>query len=123
MEPIALQWGIQSDKYWMLTFGEMMMQVNANKIRREEELKQKAMFDYNLAQLVTYAFNKPEKMPKAQDVYSILKEDAAETPKVSINVPGESTEYNMEADRAILLQRTAIIQSKVGKNELEDGGE
>ena len=75
MEPLAIEWGIPSDKYWELTFNEIMMQVTANKKNYERQLKEKAMFDYNQAQLFGFAFNDPSKMPKFNDMYSFGKSE------------------------------------------------
>ena len=115
MEPIALQYGIRADEYWSMTFSEIMMQVQANKKSHENELKEKAMFDYNQAHLISYAFNKPEKMPNPDEVYSFLKD----TEEIKSDKPKEITEYNMSADQAILLQRAAIVTQNVENKEKE----
>lgn len=120
MEPLSIQLGIPAEKYWLLTFGEIMMQTEAYKRQQEQANKEKAMFDYNLAQLITYAFNKPEKMPKAEDVYSILKEED-ENPQNLVPQKQLQATYNPEADQALFMQLAKGV--KRFKETNENGGE
>lgn len=117
---MAIEWGIPADKYWSLTFGEIMLQVSANKKRKLEESKEKAMFDYNLAQLVAFAFNKPEKMPKPEAVYSILKEEDEPKQNLVSQDVLEST-YNPTADQDLFLQIAKGV--KRYKESETNGGE
>lgn len=70
IEPVAIEWGIPAVEFWELTFNEIMMQIGANKKVHEREMREKAVFDYNQAQLLKFAFNDPSKMPKFEEAYS-----------------------------------------------------
>lgn len=83
MEPLAIEWGIPSDKYWSLTFLEIMNQVQANKKRHELESKERAIYDYKQAQILAYAFNSPEKMPSPEKMYPILEDKNKQEQTVS----------------------------------------
>lgn len=52
--PQAVEAGISSTDFWAMTFDEIMVQVEANKKRHENELKEKAMFDYSQQRLAIY---------------------------------------------------------------------
>jgi len=72
MEPIALDSGVMATDYWGMTYVEIVKQVESNNRRRESELKEKAYYDYTLANLFAVASNDPKKMPKADKAYPIL---------------------------------------------------
>ncbi|WP_244660752.1 hypothetical protein [Lactobacillus nasalidis] len=57
-----------------MDFNEIMVQVGANKKREQEELKKRAYMDHELAQLIAYAFNDPNKMPSVEKAYPFIKE-------------------------------------------------
>lgn len=59
IEPIAIEWGVPADKFWSMSYSEIIAQVEANKKRYELEMKNEAMFRYNSAALNAYALNDP----------------------------------------------------------------
>jgi len=105
MELQAIELGIPADKYWSMTFDEIMLQCSANKKAKEREIKEKAMFDYNLMQGMMFAFNDPKNMPKAEKMYPMLEEktDVKEQPK-------DIQEYNPEADQALFMEIAKGVQ-------------
>lgn len=114
MEPLAVEWGVPANEYWSMTYAEIVTQVEANKKRYELEMKNKAMFDYNSAQLNAYAFNDPSKMPKVEEVFPFLKKEK-ESSQPQQGTTNE--DYNMEKDKAILLSNLQAIT-----NHLKKGG-
>lgn len=73
MYPKAVEAGIDADKYWSMTYEEIVIQAEANVAKRKQELEQQAMLDYKAAQLNAYALNEPKKMPKFEDHYPFAK--------------------------------------------------
>lgn len=125
MEPLAVEWGIPSDKYWQMTYDEIITQVEANKNRYELEMKNKAMFDYNAAQLNAYAFNQPEKMPKPEKMYPFLQKENGDevlNPQTE-EKPISQQEYNMDEDKTNLMQAIAGVNRTLKQkgSEQEDG--
>ncbi|HFE9852474.1 hypothetical protein [Enterococcus sp. DIV1420a] len=92
-----------------MTYDEIIKQVTANKKRYELEMKNRAMFDYNAAQLNAFAFNKPDKMPKAEKMYPFLKSEEDK-------LPISEQPYDMETDRAIFMQSLLGLQQRLNKN-------
>jgi hypothetical protein len=74
MYPMAVKVGIPADKYWSMTYGEIMEEIDAISFRRESELKEKAMLDYTSAQLITKGFHQPDKMPKIEEAYKVFED-------------------------------------------------
>lgn len=106
MEPAAIDYGIPATDYWMMTFGEIMSQVESNKRKRETELKEKAMFDYKAAQLNMYAFNDPSKMPTAEKHYPYLVDE-----KVRKVVQPAPDPDNWQSDKALMMQQAMQIKA------------
>ncbi len=75
MYPEAVSAGIDATEFWSMDFNEIMVQVGANRQREREELKKRAYMDHELAQLIAYAFNDPNKMPSVEKAYPFIKED------------------------------------------------
>lgn len=99
MELQAIELGIPADKYWSMSFDEIMLQCSANKKVKEREQKEKASFDYNMIQGMMYAFNDPKNMPKAEKLYPMLAEEESVKEK-----PKEIQPYNAEADQALFME-------------------
>lgn len=78
MYPLAVEQGIPADEYWTMTYEEILVQVEANKKKREAELREKAQFDYRMGQLMVYAFNDPKKMPEIEKMYPFIKSEEPE---------------------------------------------
>lgn len=114
IEPIAVEWGIPANEYWAMSYAEIVTQVEANKKRYEMEMRNRAMFDYNAAQLNAYAFNQPNKMPKAEVIYPFLKAEEEEP-----ETPISEQSYNFSEDQAILMRALMGVNNHIKKN----GGE
>ena len=67
--------GIDAEEYWEMNFGEIMVQILANRKSKLNELKVRATMDHQLANLMAYAMNDPSKMPKLEEAYPFLKDE------------------------------------------------
>ena len=118
MYPQAVEAGIPSTEYWGMTLEEIMIQVQANKKVKENELKERAMFDYSQQRLAVFAFNDPKKFPKFEEAYPFLKqiEQAVEEAKNE----EESKQEAMKRDQEIFMaQAEAIKATRKRKNNQE----
>lgn len=106
--PQAVEAGISSTDFWAMTFDEIMVQVEANKKRHENELKEKAMFDYSQQRLAIYAFNDPKNFPKYEDAYPFLKQLREEV--VQAVSEEEEKKQAMLTDQEIMRQNAMLIQ-------------
>lgn len=118
MYPQAVEAGIPSTEYWGMTLEEIMIQVQANKKVKENELKERAMFDYSQQRLAVFAFNDPKKFPKFEEAYPFLKqiEQAVE----EVKNEEESKQEAMKRDQEIFMaQAEAIKATRKRKNNQE----
>ncbi|KZK38736.1 prophage protein [Lactococcus cremoris] len=106
--PQAVEAGISSTDFWAMTFDEIMVQVEANKKRHENELKEKAMFDYSQQRLAIYAFNDPKNFPKYEDAYPFLNQLKEEV--VQAVSEEEEKKKAMLTDQEIMRQNAMLIQ-------------
>lgn len=106
MEPKAIDFGIPATEFWMMTFGEVMSQIESNQRKRELELKEKAMFDYKSAQLNMYAFNDPSKMPTAEKHYPFLVDK--EIKKI---IQPELDLEDWQSDKSLMMQQAMQIKA------------
>lgn len=106
--PQAVEAGISSTDFWAMTFDEIMVQVEANKKRHENELKEKAMFDYTQQRLGIYAFNDPKNFPKYEDAYPFLNQLKEEV--VQAISEEEEKKQAMLNDQEIMRQNAMLIQ-------------
>ncbi|PPA67507.1 hypothetical protein [Lactococcus lactis] len=106
--PQAVEAGISSTDFWAMTFDEIMVQVEANKKRHENELKEKAMFDYTQQRLGIYAFNDPKNFPKYEDAYPFLNQLKEEV--VQAVSEEEEKKQAMLNDQEIMRQNAMLIQ-------------
>ena len=106
--PQAVEAGISSTDFWAMTFDEIMVQVEANKKRHENELKEKAMFDYSQQRLAIYAFNDPKSFPKYEDAYPFLNQLKEEV--VQAVSEEEEKKKSMLTDQEIMRQNAMLIQ-------------
>lgn len=100
--------GISSTDFWAMTFDEIMVQVEANKKRHENELKEKAMFDYTQQRLGIYAFNDPKNFPKYEDAYPFLNQLKEEVEQAVSEE--EEKKQAMFSDQEIMRQNAMLIQ-------------
>lgn len=118
MYPQAVEAGIPSTEYWGMTLEEIMIQVQANKKIKENELRERAMFDYSQQRLAVFAFNDPKKFPKFEEAYPFLKqiEQAVEEAKSE----EESKQEAMKRDQEVFMaQAEAIKATRKRKNNQE----
>lgn len=106
--PQAVEAGISSTDFWAMTFDEIMVQVEANKKRHENELKEKAMFDYTQQRLGIYAVNDPKNFPKYEDAYPFLNQLKEEV--VQAVSEEEEKKKAMLTDQEIMRQNAMLIQ-------------
>ncbi|WP_461220846.1 hypothetical protein [Lactococcus cremoris] len=106
--PQAVEAGISSTDFWGMTFDEIMVQVEANKKRHENELKEKAMFDYTQQRLGIYAFNDPKNFPKYEDAYPFLNQLKEEVEQAVSEE--EEKKQAMLTDQEIMRQNAMLIQ-------------
>lgn len=106
--PQAVEAGISSTDFWAMTFDEIMVQVEANKKRHENELKEKAMFDYSQQRLAIYAFNDPKNFPKYEDAYPFLNQLKEEVEQAVSEE--EEKKQAMLTDQEIMRQNAMLIQ-------------
>lgn len=106
--PQAVEAGISSTDFWAMTFDEIMVQVEANKKRHENELKEKAMFDYSQQRLAIYAFNDPKNFPKYEDAYPFLNQIKQEVEQAVSEE--EEKKQAMLTDQEIMRQNAMLIQ-------------
>lgn len=106
--PQAVAAGISSTDFWAMTFDEIMVQVEANKKRHENELKEKAMFDYSQQRLAIYAFNDPKNFPKYEDAYPFLNQLKEEVEQAVSEE--EEKKQAMLTDQEIMRQNAMLIQ-------------
>ena len=78
MYPLAVEDGIASNEYWMLTFDEILVQIEANQKIEERKAKERMAYDYKMAQLFAYSVNDPKNMPTPETFYPMLKEPEEE---------------------------------------------
>lgn len=100
MEPLAVESGILATDYWDMTLNEIMLQCSANKKIKEREIKEKAMFDYNMIQGMMFAFNDPKNMPKAEKLYPMLEEKKEVVPEK----PKEIQPFDESANQALFME-------------------
>ena len=106
--PQAVEAGISSTDFWAMTFDEIMVQVEANKKRHENKLKEKAMFDYSQQRLAIYAFNDPKNFPKYEDAYPFLNQIKQEVERAVSEE--EEKKQAMLSDQEIMRQNAMLIQ-------------
>lgn len=106
--PQAVEAGISSTEYWSMTFDEIMVQVEANKKRHENKLREQAMFDYSQQRMAIFAFNDPKSFPKFEEAYPFLKQIKEEV-KEAVSEE-EVRKKEMLGDQEIMRQNAMLIQ-------------
>ncbi len=106
--PQAVEAGISSTEYWSMTFDEIMVQVEANKKRHENKLREQAMFDYSQQRMAIFAFNDPKNFPKFEEAYPFLKQIKEEV-KEAVSEE-EMRKKEMLSDQEIMRQNAMLIQ-------------
>lgn len=112
--PQAVQSGISSTDFWTMTFDEIMVQVEANKKRHENEIREKAMFDYSQQRMAIFAFNDPKNFPKFEEAYPFLAKIEEEVSQAISEE--EQRQQDMERDQAIMMQNISAIKATQERN-------
>lgn len=73
MYPKAVEAGIAAERFWGLSYEELIVQVRANAKIHQRELEEQAMLTYKQAQLNAYGMNEPKKMPKFQQIFPFVQ--------------------------------------------------
>lgn len=118
MYPQAVEAGIPATDYWGMTLEEIMIQVQANKKIKENELKEKAMFDYSQQRLAIFAFNDPKKFPKFEEAYPFLKqiEQAVEQAKSEEEIKQEA----IQRDQEIFMAQAEAIKATRKRKQISE---
>lgn len=116
MYPQAVESGIPATEYWGMTLEEIMIQVQANKRIKENEMRERAYFDYAQQKLSIYAFNDPKHMPGFEDAYPFLKqiEQAVEEAKTE----EETKQEAMQREQEIFLAQAQAIKATRERRKL-----
>lgn len=109
MYPQAVEAGIPSTEYWSMTLEEVLIQVNANKKRHENELREKAMLDYSQQRMAIFAFNDPKNFPEFEKVYPFLANIRDEVSQAVSEE--EQRKAEMKRDQDIMLMNAAAIKA------------
>lgn len=112
--PQAVQSGISSTDFWTMTFDEIMVQVEANKKRHENEIREQAMFDYSQQRMAIFAFNDPKNFPKFEEAYPFLAKIEEEVSQAISEE--EQRQQDMERDQAIMMQNISAIKATQERN-------
>ncbi len=116
MYPKAVEAGIPADRFWSMTYEEIIIQAEANGKIRKRELEEQAYLDYKATQLNAYAFNDPKKMPKFDDYYNFDQVSATEEDKAP-------KQQDWRIMKARMMERAAMIkETKERKAKSEEGG-
>lgn len=112
MYPLAVERGIPSDEFWSLTLEELNVQVEANQRVQEKETVLKANLDYRLAQMMSYAFNSPDKMPDFEKAYPFASQETQLTEE-------EKFALELERDKAIMMNTIAMMKATQQRKNIE----
>lgn len=79
----ALDWGLTEFSFWEMTIDEIQRAIHSKQRVRKYEAKEKAYFDYTLANLITKGVSKvlgdKNAYPKLEEAYpQLFEEDVAE---------------------------------------------
>ncbi|WP_260213045.1 hypothetical protein [Lactiplantibacillus pentosus] len=98
--PLAVRSGIDSDHFWELDFGELMVQIIANNRNRMDDMRMRAMMDHKQAEMMAFALNDPSKMPSVEEAYPFIK-----TATKSVAEP------EWKQDQLLLMQQSQKIKT------------
>ncbi|EPH61160.1 hypothetical protein D931_02837 [Enterococcus faecium 13.SD.W.09] len=116
MEPIAIQCSIRADRFWSLSYGEVIQEVQAFKENHLRKLKEKAEFAYAEANLASYAHHQPKKMPKKETVFPILVRSFGEDTQEQAEKSNQEIPWQVFRDR-MMRHAEAIKKTRDKKNK------
>lgn len=72
----ALDTGLSENEFWDMTLAEIVRYAESQNRRKQQEYKERAIFDYNLANLIGVSisrlYSKSNKYPSIQEAYPTL---------------------------------------------------
>lgn len=83
----AVNAGIDADEYWHMTIREIIVQSKANRQRHMDALRERAVMDHKLSELMAYAVNEPNKMPGVDKMYGFLEEKQGQSEQPQAELP------------------------------------
>lgn len=108
--PIAIQNDISFKDFWDMTYGEIELTIKAKRDKRKQELQEKAMMDYRLADLIGVSCSRlmdsKVKFPELINAYSFLFDEVKQEPK----------KQSWEDQKRILMQYAEAHNKKRGGN-------
>lgn len=108
--PIAIQYDISFKDFWDMTYGEIVLTINAKRDKRKQELQEQAMMDYRLADLIGVSCSRimssDVKLPEFNNAYSFLFDEVTQEPK----------KQSWEDQKRILMQYAEAHNEKRGGN-------
>lgn len=110
----AVEAGIPAEKYWSMTYEEIVVQSEANAVIRKQKLEEQAMMDYKAAQLNAYGFNDPKKMPKIDQHYPFMKSEEIQEKS--------QQPQDWEIMKARMIERTELIKGARERKNKQEGG-
>ncbi|WP_225428328.1 hypothetical protein [Levilactobacillus enshiensis] len=96
----AVRAGIGADEYWDLTIREIIVQSEANRQRHLDALKERAVMDHKLSELIAFAMNEPNKMPSVEKMYGFTDEQQSAEPQEELpEWKKDQLEFMKQAER------------------------
>ncbi|PWG00954.1 hypothetical protein [Levilactobacillus bambusae] len=113
--PLAVNAGIPATEYWDMTLDEITIQSAAIKKQHQDALKERAVMDHRLSQLLAFAFNEPNKMPSVDKMYGFLN-DATTKKEIAEPTP------EWKKDQAEFIKQALAIK-QINNAKRAQGGE
>lgn len=120
MYPKAVEAGIAAERFWGLSYEELIIQVRANAKIHQRELEEQAMLTYKQAQLNAYGMNEPKKMPKFQQIFPFVQVSSEIDGQEETSILKQQDWRVMKArmqEQAEIIKATRRRQNQVRKEE------
>ncbi|WP_225589890.1 hypothetical protein [Enterococcus faecalis] len=120
MYPKAVEAGIAAERFWGLSYEELIIQVRANAKIHQRELEEQAMLTYKQAQLNAYGMNEPKKMPKFQQIFPFVQVSSEIDGQEETSIVKQQDWRVMKArmqEQAEMIKATRRRQNQVRKEE------
>lgn len=117
MQPLALRAGISVERYWSMDMNEIIAQSKANNQRKYDQIKERAIMDHKLSELMAFAVNEPNKMPDIKKMYGIDVEADEPQPQSAEPIP------EWKKDQAEFMKQAEMIRNTRNARKNKQGGE
>lgn len=117
MQPMALRAGISVERYWSMDMNEIIAQSKANNQRKYDQLKERAIMDHKLSELMAFAVNEPNKMPDIKKMYGIDVEANEPETQSAEPIP------DWKKDQAEFMKQAEMIRNSRNAKKNKQGGE